>query len=261
MNDMSEATEAMAGTMRESDESPAEGLNARGGLVLQRSDRDGKNKVALLLAEDVDWGSPVGEVLGAGILLEVLEIADGLDTDDPVVHVRVTANAGIRIEREERLTAVRGAGRSSCARECDAPAGDPLQMNLGDLECWLLARRRELVESDATIRALKEELRKAHARGYQYRDHPQHATFELLKHEAQHRSDARERLKVLMQTATERVKALRRARTDENQRDYESRFYRAAKRVLTEEQLAAVRSVTEAEASGAEYVVRTIRRG
>jgi RNA polymerase-interacting CarD/CdnL/TRCF family regulator len=41
------------------------------------------------------------------------------------------------------------------------------------------------------------------------------------------------------------VKALRRARTDENLRDYESRFYRAAKRVLTEEQLATVRLATE----------------
>jgi hypothetical protein len=240
----------MAAGVSGSDRSPVDALQERGGLVLQRTDREGANKVALLLAEDVDWGSPAGEVLGAGILIEVLEIEEALDADDPVVHLRVRANDAVRIEREERLSAVDVAAQRSWRTECDPPAGDPLRMTLGDLERWLLERRRELVESDARIRELKEQLRKAHARGYQYRDHPQHATFELLKNEAQHRSDARERLKVLIQTATERVKALRRARTDENQRDYESRFYRAAKRVLTEEQLAAVRLATEAQASG-----------
>lgn len=248
MTDMISETPTMAKTTRDLDTCLTLEEGGRGGLVLQRSDREGVNKIALMIGEGVDWGTPVGAVLGEGILLEVLEIADGHDDEDAVVHVRVTANDAIRIEREERLTAVSGAGRGSCATEWNPPSGDPMAMNLGDLESWLLERRRELVESDARIRELKEQLRKAHARGYQYRDHPQHATFELLKHEVQHRSDARERLKVLMRTATERVKALRRVRTDENQRDYESRFYRAAKRVLTEEQLAAVRSATETEA-------------
>jgi hypothetical protein len=204
-----------------------------------------------MIAEDVDWRTPVGKVLGEAILIEVLEIEDGLDVDDPVVHLRVTANDGIRIEREERLTVVDAAARGSRAAESDGPTGDPTQMSLGALEDWLLERRRELVESDGKIRELKEKLRKAHSRGYQYRSHPHHATFELLKNEAQHRADGRERLKVLMRAGSERVKALRRAHTNESMRDYESRFYRAAKRVLTEEQLASVRLAAEvAPASG-----------
>ncbi len=250
MRDMISDVHTMMARTPDLDTCLTDEVGGRGGLVLQRSDREGANKIALMIGEGVDWQTPVGAVLGEGILLEVLEITDGLEDDDPVVHLRVSANDAVRIEREERLTAVDVAARGSCAREWDPPVGDPLQMSLADLERWLLERRRELVESDARVRELRDQLRKAHARGYQYRDHPQHATFELLKNEAQHRCDARERLKVLIRTASERAKALRRARSDENQRDYESRFYRAAKRVLTEEQLAAVRLATEAQASG-----------
>lgn len=223
----------------------------RGGLVLQRSDREGANKIALMIGEGVDWGTPVGEVLGKGVLIEVLEIEDGLEDDDPVVHLRVTATDAIRIEREERLTAVDVEARRSSDSEWDPPAGDPLQMTLPDLEGWLLERRRELVDSDAKIRDLRDEMRKAHSRGYHYRNNPHHATFELLKNEVQHRSDARERLKMLMAAASERVKALRRERTDANMRDYEGQFYRAAKRVLSAEQMTSVRLAVEEERAGA----------
>jgi hypothetical protein len=212
-----------------------------GGLVLQRSDLEGENKIAVMIAEDVDWATPVGQVLGAGMLIEVLAIEDGLDADGAVVHLRLKANDGIRIEREERLTVVDGNGWGSGAAQSEGSTGDPMQMKLGELEQWLLERRGELVESDAQIRALKEKLRKAHSRGYQYRTHPQHATFELLKNEMKHRADARERLKVLMSAGNERLKALRRDRASESMRDYESRFYRAAKRLLSEEQLASLR--------------------
>ena len=57
----------------------AEGRTGR--LVIRRTDMPGENKLALMLADDVDRSAPAGPVFGAGIEIEVLEIIDAFEPE------------------------------------------------------------------------------------------------------------------------------------------------------------------------------------
>ena len=98
----------------------AEGRTGR--LVIRRTDMPGENKLALMLADDVDRSAPAGPVFGAGIEIEVLEIVIPED-GPPIVHLGVVAGAQVRIEREERLTATRLPQTAARAPGCGAISG------------------------------------------------------------------------------------------------------------------------------------------
>ena len=139
------------------------GEGRTGRLVIRRTDMPGENKLALMLADDVDRSAPAGPVFGAGIEIEVLEIVIPED-GPPIVHLGVVAGAQVRIEREERLTATR-LPQTAAAQTDPTDEGDeaPETMDLDRLEEWISRRRSELTERDAVVRNLREELRKARA--------------------------------------------------------------------------------------------------
>ena len=157
----------------------AEGRTGR--LVIRRTDMPGENKLALMLADDVDRSAPAGPVFGAGIEIEVLEIVIPED-GPPIVHLGVVAGAQVRIEREERLTATR-LPQTAAAQTDPTDEGDeaPETMDLDRLEEWISRRRSELTERDAVVRNLREELRKARARGYAHRNNDGHVRFAILQ--------------------------------------------------------------------------------
>jgi hypothetical protein len=213
----------------------AEGRTGR--LVIRRTDMPGENKLALMLADDVDRSAPAGPVFGAGIEIEVLEIVIPED-GPPIVHLGVVAGAQVRIEREERLTATR-LPQTAAAQTDPTDEGDeaPETMDLDRLEEWISRRRSELTERDAVVRNLREELRKARARGYAHRNNDGHVRFEILQNEQRVLNEQRGRLKERLSRATTQLKELRRRRSDERLSGFHAAFYRAARAALPAEQL------------------------
>ena len=223
----------------------AEGRTGR--LVIRRTDMPGENKLALMLADDVDRSAPAGPVFGAGIEIEVLEIVIPED-GPPIVHLGVVAGAQVRIEREERLTATR-LPQTAAAQTDPTDEGDeaPETMDLDRLEEWISRRRSELTERDAVVRNLREELRKARARGYAHRNNDGHVRFEILQNEQRVLNEQRGRLKERLSRATAQLKELRRRRSEERLSGFHAAFYRAARAALPAEQL----STLENEAAAA----------
>ena len=213
----------------------AEGRTGR--LVIRRTDMPGENKLALMLADDVDRSAPAGPVFGAGIEIEVLEIVIPED-GPPIVHLGVVAGAQVRIEREERLTATR-LPQTAAAQTDPTDEGDeaPETMDLDRLEEWISRRRSELTERDAVVRNLREELRKARARGYAHRNNDGHVRFEILQNEQLVLNEQRGRLKERLSRATAQLKELRRRRSEERLSGFHAAFYRAARVALPAEQL------------------------
>lgn len=213
----------------------AEGRTGR--LVIRRTDMPGENKLALMLADDVDRSAPAGPVFGAGIEIEVLEIVIPED-GPPIVHLGVVAGAQVRIEREERLTATR-LPQTAAAQTDPTDEGDeaPETMDLDRLEEWISRRRSELTERDAVVRNLREELRKARARGYAHRNNDGHVRFEILQNEQRVLNEQRGRLKERLSRAIAQLKELRRRRSDERLSGFHAAFYRAARAALPAEQL------------------------
>jgi hypothetical protein len=213
----------------------AEGRTGR--LVIRRTDMPGENKLALMLADDVDRSAPAGPVFGAGIEIEVLEIVIPED-GPPIVHLGVVAGAQVRIEREERLTATR-LPQTAAAQTDPTDEGDeaPETMDLDRLEEWISRRRSELTERDAVVRNLREELRKARARGYAHRNNDGHVRFEILQNEQRVLNEQRGRLKERLSRATAQLKELRRRRSEERLSGFHAAFYRAARAALPAEQL------------------------
>lgn len=213
----------------------AEGRTGR--LVIRRTDMPGENKLALMLADDVDRSAPAGPVFGAGIEIEVLEIVIPED-GPPIVHLGVVAGAQVRIEREERLTATR-LPQTAAAQTDPTDEGDeaPETMDLDRLEEWISRRRSELLERDAVMRNLREELRKARARGYAHRNNDGHVRFEILQNEQRVLNEQRGRLKERLSRATAQLKELRRRRSEERLSGFHAAFYRAARAALPAEQL------------------------
>lgn len=213
----------------------AEGRTGR--LVIRRTDMPGENKLALMLADNVDRSAPAGPVFGAGIEIEVLEIVIPED-GPPIVHLGVVAGAQVRIEREERLTATR-LPQTAAAQTDPTDEGDeaPETMDLDRLEEWISRRRSELTERDAVVRNLREELRKARARGYAHRNNDGHVRFEILQNEQRVLNEQRGRLKERLSRATAQLKELRRRRSDERLSGFHAAFYRAARAALPAEQL------------------------
>lgn len=213
----------------------AEGRTGR--LVIRRTDMPGENKLALMLADDVDRSAPAGPVFGAGIEIEVLEIVIP-ENGPPIVHLGVVAGAQVRIEREERLTATR-LPQTAAAQTDPTDEGDeaPETMDLDRLEEWISRRRSELTERDAVVRNLREELRKARARGYAHRNNDGHVRFEILQNEQRVLNEQRGRLKERLSRATAQLKELRRRRSEERLSGFHAAFYRAARAALPAEQL------------------------
>ena len=213
----------------------AEGRTGR--LVIRRTDMPGENKLALMLADNVDRSAPAGPVFGAGIEIEVLEIVIPED-GPPIVHLGVVAGAQVRIEREERLTATR-LPQTAAAQTDPTDEGDeaPETMDLDRLEEWISRRRSELTERDAVVRNLREELRKARARGYAHRNNDGHVRFEILQNEQRVLNEQRGRLKERLSRATAQLKELRRRRSEERLSGFHAAFYRAARAALPAKQL------------------------
>jgi hypothetical protein len=213
----------------------AEGRTGR--LVIRRTDMPGENKLALMLADDVDRSAPAGPVFGAGIEIEVLEIVIP-EVGPPIVHLGVVAGAQVRIEREERLTATR-LPQTAAAQTDPTDEGDeaPETMDLDRLEEWISRRRSELTERDAVVRNLREELRKARARGYAHRNNDGHVRFEILQNEQRVLNEQRGRLKERLSRATAQLKELRRRRSEERLSGFHAAFYRAARAALPAKQL------------------------
>ena len=213
----------------------AEGRTGR--LVIRRTDMPGETKLALMLADEVDRSAPAGPVFGAGIEIEVLEIVIPED-GPPIVHLGVVAGAQVRIEREERLTATR-LPQTAAAQTDPTDEGDeaPETMDLDRLEEWISRRLSELTERDAVVRNLREELRKARARGYAHRNNDGHVRFEILQNEQRVLNEQRGRLKERLSRATAQLKELRRRRSEERLSGFHAAFYRAARAALPAEQL------------------------
>jgi hypothetical protein len=208
-----------------------------GRLVIRRTDMPGENKVGLMLADDVDRSAAAGPVFGAGIEIEVLEIVIPED-GEPVVHLGFVAGPHVRIEREERLTATRLPPIAEApAGKADEGAADPQTMALDQLEGWISRRRSELTVLDTAVRNVREELRKAHARGYAHRNNDGHVRFEILRNEQRVLNEQRECLKDRLSRATTHLKELRRRRSDERVSSFHAAFYRAAREALPAEQL------------------------
>jgi hypothetical protein len=226
---------AMMGSAERLTDVAAEGRTGR--LVIRRTDMPGENKLALMLADDVDRSAPAGPVFGAGIEIEVLEIVIPED-GPPIVHLGVVAGAQVRIEREERLTATR-LPQTAAAQTDPTDEGDeaPETMDLDRLQEWISRRRSELTERDAVVRNLREELRKARARGYAHRNNDGHVRFEILQNEQRVLNEQRGRLKERLSRATAQLKELRRRRSDERLSGFHAAFYRAARAALPAEQL------------------------
>lgn len=226
---------AMMGSAERLTDVAAEGRTGR--LVIRRTDMPGENKLALMLADDVDRSAPAGPVFGAGIEIEVLEIVIPED-GPPIVHLGVVAGAQVRIEREERLTATR-LPQTAAAQTDPTDEGDeaPETMDLDRLEEWISRRRSELTERDAVVRNLREELRKARARGYAHRNNDGHVRFEILQNEQRVLNEQRGRLKERLSRATAQLKELRRRRSEERLSGFHAAFYRAARAALPAEQL------------------------
>jgi hypothetical protein len=226
---------AMMGSAERLTDVAAEGRTGR--LVIRRTDMPGENKLALMLADNVDRSAPAGPVFGAGIEIEVLEIVIPED-GPPIVHLGVVAGAQVRIEREERLTATR-LPQTAAAQTDPTDEGDeaPETMDLDRLEEWISRRRSELTERDAVVRNLREELRKARARGYAHRNNDGHVRFEILQNEQRVLNEQRGRLKERLSRATAQLKELRRRRSDERLSGFHAAFYRAARAALPAEQL------------------------
>jgi hypothetical protein len=226
---------AMMGSAERLTDVAAEGRTGR--LVIRRTDMPGENKLALMLADDVDRSAPAGPVFGAGIEIEVLEIVIPED-GPPIVHLGVVAGAQVRIEREERLTATRFP-QTAAAQTDPTDEGDeaPETMDLDRLEEWISRRRSELTERDAVVRNLREELRKARARGYAHRNNDGHVRFEILQNEQRVLNEQRGRLKERLSRATAQLKELRRRRSEERLSGFHAAFYRAARAALPAEQL------------------------
>jgi len=226
---------AMMGRAERLTDVAAEGRTGR--LVIRRTDMPGENKLALMLADDVNRSAPAGPVFGAGIEIEVLEIVIPED-GPPIVHLGVVAGAQVRIEREERLTATR-LPQTAAAQTDPTDEGDeaPETMDLDRLEEWISRRRSELTERDAVVRNLREELRKARARGYAHRNNDGHVRFEILQNEQRVLNEQRGRLKERLSRATAQLKELRRRRSDERLSGFHAAFYRAARAALPAEQL------------------------
>lgn len=226
---------AMMGSAERLTDVAAEGRTGR--LVIRRTDMPGENKLALMLADNVDRSAPAGPVFGAGIEIEVLEIVIPED-GPPIVHLGVVAGAQVRIEREERLTATR-LPQTAAAQTDPTDEGDeaPETMDLDRLEEWISRRRSELTERDAVVRNLREELRKARARGYAHRNNDGHVRFEILQNEQRVLNEQRGRLKERLSRATAQLKELRRRRSEERLSGFHAAFYRAARAALPAEQL------------------------
>lgn len=226
---------AMMGRAERLTDVAAEGRTGR--LVIRRTDMPGENKLALMLADDVNRSAPAGPVFGAGIEIEVLEIVIPED-GPPIVHLGVVAGAQVRIEREERLTATR-LPQTAAAQTDPTDEGDeaPETMDLDRLEEWISRRRSELTERDAVVRNLREELRKARARGYAHRNNDGHVRFEILQNEQRVLNEQRGRLKERLSRATAQLKELRRRRSEERLSGFHAAFYRAARAALPAEQL------------------------
>ena len=226
---------AMMSSAERSTDVAAEGRTGR--LVIRRTDMPGENKLALMLADDVDRSAPAGPVFGAGIEIEVLEIVIP-EEGPPIVHLGVVAGAQVRIEREERLTATR-LPQTAAAQTDPTDEGDeaPGTMDLDRLEEWISRRRSELTERDAVVRNLREELRKARARGYAHRNNDGHVRFEILQNEQRVLNEQRGRLKERLSRATAQLKELRRRRSEERLSGFHAAFYRAARAALPAEQL------------------------
>lgn len=212
-------------------------------LVIRRTDLPGENKVALMLADDVDRSAPAGPLFGGGIEIEVLEIvvpADGA----PIVHLGIVAGPEVRIEREERLTAARVPRARAAEADTEEDDGEAAlrSMDLDRLEAWLIRGRSELTARDAEVRNVREELRKAHNRGYAHRNNDGHVKFEMLQNEQRVLSEQRERLKVRLSRGSAQLKELRRRRSDERLSSFHAAFYKAAREALSQEQLAALES-------------------
>lgn len=218
-----------------------------GRLVIRRTDLPGENKVALMLADDVDRSAPAGPLFGAGIEIEVLEIVIAED-GPPIVHLGIVAGPEVRIEREERLTAARLPQVRGAAPDIEEEGEAALKsMDLDRLEEWLISGRSELTARDAAIRNVRDELRKAHNRGYAHRNNDGHVKFEMLQNEQRVLTEQRERLKVRLSRGSAQLKELRRRRSDERLSGFHAAFYKAARAALPQEQLTAL----EAQAGAA----------
>lgn len=219
----------------EAEESRDEGAETAGRLVIQRTDVAGENKLALMLADEVDRSTPAGEVFGSGIIIEVLEIEEYED-DDPVVNLGVIAGPQVRIEREERLTYVTTPKLTPADAEA-ASYAVPADLDVDGVERWIHDMRAEIAKEDGAIHELRMALRKAHARGYNRRNNSGHVKFEMLHNELGLRTRKREQMKVGLSDAKLRLKEQRRQRSEQSMRDFHGRFFKAAKARLSEKQL------------------------
>ena len=211
-----------------------------GRLVIRRTDRPGRNKLALMLADSVDRQAPVGAILGTGIEVEVLEISTDGD-GAPVAHLGVMAGPEVRIEREERLSGTRvGRAPTTEVDVLKSPDGEPDTMDLAALEAWLVERKREMIQRDAEVRRVRDAVRKAHGRGYARPSNDGHIEFEILKNEQRVLTEQREALKERMARGAARVKELRRQRSEARLAGFHASFYKAARAALPAEQFEAL---------------------
>jgi sRNA-binding carbon storage regulator CsrA len=202
-----------------------------GHLVLRRTTSPGVNSFVLLLADHVDRRAAVGDVLGGGIVVEMLDV-EATQEGSPKVHIGIRAPEAIRIERQESFTAAQEPGGSGRPVRFtgEAPAIDTLDEDA--LEQHLAARRDEVLAREDAIRRLREEIGKGEARGYHHRNNDSHLRWRALKNDLLAQQQQRDRLTAVVADLKSALAARRRTRSAAQAREFYQAFFAVARLTL-----------------------------
>jgi hypothetical protein len=204
---------------------------APGHLVLRRTTVPGVNSLVLMLADHVDRGAAVGDVLGSGIVVEMLDVeltADGV----PKVHVGIRAPETVRIERQEAFTAPQPLGVAVGPVTFAHEVADVDALDDDELERHMAARRNAVLDREDAIRRLREEIAKGESRGYHHRNNDSHVRWRTLRNELLVHQQQRDRLSAVIADLKAALAARRRTRSVKQAREFYQAFFDVARSSL-----------------------------
>jgi len=200
-------------------------------LTIARTTKEDGNKIAILVDGCVDRDASVAEVIGTGIVFELLSVRETASGDQEIL-VRISAPDEIRIERHERLEAPTRAERLENFGAVELNDFVDENASIEDLEDWIINRKKALAGRDKYIRDLREQQRKAHNAGHHHANNRGHLRYTMLAEETNIAVAQREEINLSIEAADVILKRKRRERSEVTSRTFHAEFVRLAKEKL-----------------------------
>lgn len=218
-------------------------------LVLKRTSEEKGNKFAVRLDPTVNRQSDLYDLFRDGLVIEVLDIEQGENTDSPFTTLGISSSPEFKIDRTEKMCGPRTddeIGSEEVVLYSAVSAEELASMRIEELDNKLTMLREAEISLRWQRKRLKEDKSLAHERGFRHPNNDHHHRWVMIIEEIDIVSEQLERVSSAIQQATAGKKA-RIVEINEAKRSaFQDRFIKIVRESLDSDEFERLRVLAEA---------------